>query len=526
MASGKNRPNLYLALLIVLASAFVVYWTAFANYRYQSFQSSFWDLGQEAYSMYIHLHYAGMIGGLQYLSFSNHISPFKILELPLFALWQSPLSLVFLQNLALALAAIVAYFIGRDVAKSRYFGFCLAVAFLVSAGVRGIAFFDLHVEAYIPLFLLLSFYFYMTGRRNCFLGSYVLLLSVLESSVAVGATLLAALLAYELFYPSKKANFNQTNRRGRMRMLAMGIVITLAFAAFYWVAAHCLLSLYQSGSYSQMPPFIKLIDFGAIQVKALLNLPSVVYSAQLLPYVTLFGFLILLMGFGLTVFRNPYITAILISPWIIEVLVVHNVGFGYLSFHYYAYVVGGAAVASVLGYLIMSREGFRLAKIRTGSILNVLSTFLLISSITISIVLLYGVAPNPETFIPTNISTPGIFIPANWNLSAKYLAMESALSEIPANTSVMAQPSVLAHLYYARYPELPPQDRVGGFTANGPMVYNIPTLYTQPQYIVVDSQLPDYSNYNSPMFNIYRYMGDNYTQFGPESSIQIYRLST
>ena len=83
---GKDGFDFYLALVLILCVAFVSYWMAYANWRYTDFISVFFDLGIEAQSMFIHLNHANLVYGLQFLSFSNHISPFKLLLLPIFAL--------------------------------------------------------------------------------------------------------------------------------------------------------------------------------------------------------------------------------------------------------------------------------------------------------------------------------------------------------------------------------------------------------------------------------------------------------
>ena len=103
----EQKPDYHLLLILFLSSLFVIYWTGYTVHNYQSFGNSFWDIGQETYSISFHLHHANMIQGLQFLSFSNHISLFKLLILPLFAIYQSPITLILIQDVSLALTVIV-----------------------------------------------------------------------------------------------------------------------------------------------------------------------------------------------------------------------------------------------------------------------------------------------------------------------------------------------------------------------------------------------------------------------------------
>jgi uncharacterized membrane protein len=512
MSSNSKKFDHYLLTVIVISALFVIYWSAFAFFKYHSFGSYFWDIGQEAYSMYIHLHNPGLIGGLQFLAFSNHISIFKLLLLPIFAVYQNPMTLVLLQDVALALCAIVAYFIGRDIIKTRFVGFALALAFLLNPGVRGIVFFDVHVEAFIPLFFLLSFYFYMRNRRNLFLASYILMLSVIETAPFVGISLLAGLLLYELVYVPKKTKAEVSARKSRLALLATAFLISLVFIAFYYYVSTTLISSYQQGDYSAMPPFLRIVNFLSIQVKALGNTGGVQYNQNAVAYLMLWGVMILFFGFGLTGFRNIILTLVLIAPWILEVLILHNTVFSVLYYHYYAYVVGGALVAAALGFMIVMKGGGRASTIKTKRFVRVLASLMIAMSVVVSVVMLSGLPDIPG------------FSPTNWHQIQNYSVVENALSIIPSNASAMAQPSIAAHLYRVLYIELPPNETVGGFSPTGFVNnFNISTYYTKPDYIVLDKQLPDYYLFNSTQFNIYSYMGQNYTPYYSAGGLEIYK---
>ncbi|MDE1865990.1 MAG: DUF2079 domain-containing protein [Candidatus Micrarchaeota archaeon] len=512
MTEAKKRDlDIYLIFVILASILFVAYWVSLTFYKYVSFNEYFWDLGQETYSMYIHLHNPGLIGGLQFLVFSNHISIFKLLLLPIFAVYQNPMTLVLIQDVSIGLCAIVAYLIGRDIVKNRFVGLALGIAFLLNPGVRGIAFFDVHIEAFIPLFLLLSFYFYMRGRRICFIASYITMLSLVETAPFVGISFILAMLLYELVYVKPRSAAEHSSRKGRIAILSAAFIITIAFMLFYYYVASSLISAYGRGDYSAMPPFLKLVNFLSIQVKSLGNLGGVQYSRTAIPYLVLWGALVMLFGFGLTGFRNIILTGILVSPWILEVLVLHNVIFSVLYYHYYAYVVGGALIAATLGFLIISRGVSTRAR-NIGRRVRILAALAIVMSFALSAMLLVAL---PDL--------PGL-LPTNWNAVNSYAAVSVMLGSIPHNASVMSQPSIATHLYRILYVELPPNESVGGFTPTGFVNnFNITTYYTVPEYVVVNNHFPDYALFNNTRFNVYSYMAGNYTLEASAGGFNLYK---
>ncbi len=509
----KKDMDWHLILMLFLASAFVMVWVSYQYYSYSHFLDSFWDIGQETYSMSLHLHYAYLLGGLQFLSFSNHISPFKVLLLPIFALAQNPMTLVLIQEISLAIAAIALYFIGRDIAGSRPFGLAMGIAFLANPGITGVVFYDLHVEAFIPLFYLLSFYFYMKERRIGFIASYALMLSTIETSIFPGITFILGILFYEFVYARKKPEASMKGSNRRIGLLIAAFAITVAFALFYLYAIGTLISAYGSGGYQGMPPDVRVFDFLSTQAKALQNLGGVQYNFYTYMNILEFGFVVVYLGFGITSVRNLLMTTIFVSIWVVEYVILHNVIFGTFYNHYFAYVIGGAAVAAVLGYIVIMEENrmkffwLKVEQIPKFAIWTAL-TLGVISAITLAV----GV-----------IGLGGIPLGSHFPNDT---AIGAVLGSIPPNSVVMAQPSVSAHLYEILYLELPPDYVVSAFTPNGFEEINISTFYAKPEYIVMDKQLPDFnSTMDNPDFDVYGYLAGNYTLYYSGSGLEAYRLS-
>jgi uncharacterized membrane protein len=425
-------------------------------------------------------------------------------------LFTSPLTLVFLQDVSLALAAIVIYFIGKNIVNNKYFGFALSFAFLINPGVVGIASSDTHVEAFIPLFYLLCFYFYMKGNRKYFTASYILMLSTIEFSVVVGASLMIGMAVYGFFYSRSKED--TPARTYRLSMIKIALLITFIFAVFYLYVISTLLSMYQAGYYSNLPPYDKVINFVGIYW-SLISQPSMVqYNASLFLLSFVFSFAALFLGFSITSLRNIFITLILMLPWVLVFVLLHNLAFAAFDTHYYAYSIGGAAVAAILGFMIISRQKGKISR----KIVSIIPSFTITLSVILSLLLLGVGLPNPT-----------VLIPSSWQSIQNYSSIQIALQSIPPNSSVMAQPSIAPHLEDILNLEFPPDYMINGFQQQGFGPLNISLFYyAKPEYIVFDPQLPDYDSYmNSAAFNIYSYMGDNYTLYKSVSGVEIYKLS-
>jgi len=162
----ESKPDYYLRVLLVLLALYVLYWAYFGNYRYVNYVAGYYDMGVETYSLYWHVHGLNYFTSpLQYLVFTNHLSFFSLLLLPVFTLYQHPVTFLSLQAIALAATALAAYFISADLLKSRRVAFAFAIAFILNPGVMGLTLNDFHLESFTALFYLISFYFYM--KKSC-----------------------------------------------------------------------------------------------------------------------------------------------------------------------------------------------------------------------------------------------------------------------------------------------------------------------------------------------------------------------
>ena len=111
--NAKGKFDVWLVLAGLLTVANFTYWCLYSLNAYNTFHE-FGDLGAFAYDMYYHLHYPNIVWGLQYLIFGNHIAPDLILVLPMYAIFQSALTLLFIQAAVLSVTGLVLFVVARD----------------------------------------------------------------------------------------------------------------------------------------------------------------------------------------------------------------------------------------------------------------------------------------------------------------------------------------------------------------------------------------------------------------------------
>lgn len=515
----SGRPDLYLGAAIFMSIIFILYWSSFIVYRFNTFQIGYFDAGLNLYSFYEHVLHPADLPGLQYLVFSNHISVFGLAIAGILFIFRSQFTIFILQYIALAAAALAAYYVGKDIVGNKAIGLSLCFCFLISAGTRGITVYDFHLEAFIPLFYILAFYFYMKDRKPLFLASFAVAILILDSTaLLVGLPFVLGMLFFELAHKSIASGSDKRLRRSRFRMLGAAIAMIVMVEAFNALVSIHLANAYALGLYPNTPPSVQYINFEISNVQALLNSSAIPYSTVSLIEATVFGIAILLLGFSITVFTDPILAVILLSPWLAETFLLHNTVFSTLNNEYYAYVLGGAVVAAALSLKMLKEKDYyakRLTpKLLSGKDLSYLANLNAGLALVVSVFL----------FTITFSGALGTFAEVN-HTALNYSAIDSVLAQVPQNSTVMAPTLVTPHLAYVRYLELPPGTLTAAFTKNGFSAINLTLYWTKPQYVVVDKPFSDYNTTlikGNDGFNVYAYMGDNYTPVASADNVTVY----
>jgi len=171
------------ALIIFVVVHFLIF-SYLSLVKYYTFKATAWDLGVFAQSFHTTVTNTGFFyNNLELGShFHVHFSPFLLLLVPFYAVFQNPATLLVLQALAASIAAVPLYFLAAQELKDKAAGLMTAGLFLIYPPLHGSLMYDFHPEAFIPLFVFSAFYFFKKSKwKTCFIF-LLLILSVKEDA--------------------------------------------------------------------------------------------------------------------------------------------------------------------------------------------------------------------------------------------------------------------------------------------------------------------------------------------------------
>ena len=186
------------ALLGVAAAAFAVTFICLATKKFDAFRAPAVDLGIQH-----HVFWAGGRGGFLYQTVLfarphlNHVALVNQLLSPLSLAFPSPRTLIVLQVLALASAAVPAYLVARRHTASRYLALAFGLSPLLFASVHWVALYDFHPRVFAPALVLWAFWALEAGRPRlgllCFFFTALLLEELALYTCAAGLFIILGL---------------------------------------------------------------------------------------------------------------------------------------------------------------------------------------------------------------------------------------------------------------------------------------------------------------------------------------------
>ncbi len=202
--------------------------------RHYHFQTQAWDMGIFDQLFWNSLHGKLMQSSLEEIPhhFGIHWSPFLLLLIPLYALWQSPYALLLIQTIALAAGAIPLYFLARKILSDTRWPLLIAGAYLLYSPLHWINFFDFHeIAFFIPLALAALYCIEIESWRWAIVFS---LLAATTKEDAVIAVIFLGLYAVIRKFPVGK-------NPHRAKIIGTGIalagIIYFLFAIKIWMPA-------------------------------------------------------------------------------------------------------------------------------------------------------------------------------------------------------------------------------------------------------------------------------------------------
>jgi uncharacterized membrane protein len=126
----------------------------------------------------------------------THFSPLMFLILPIYAVYPHPETLLILQTAFIALGAIPIYLTGVYVLRRQRISLALAAVYLLNPAIHSLNIFDFHLEAFLPFFLGMTYYFLLRRIWRRFLIFLGLALITIEfASIIMVAICVSVLLS-------------------------------------------------------------------------------------------------------------------------------------------------------------------------------------------------------------------------------------------------------------------------------------------------------------------------------------------
>ncbi len=169
-ASPASRMGWGLAAALALGLAYALFMSLLTVARHNSFLTNAFDLGIHDQAIYNILH-SGYMRSTLYGTYAidyigDHFSPILYLLAPIYALRQDARTLLVLQSLFLAAAAVPLYLLARVKTRSAWLALALVAVYLLHPAVHGVNLDDFHQIALVVVFLLAALYFLETGPQE------------------------------------------------------------------------------------------------------------------------------------------------------------------------------------------------------------------------------------------------------------------------------------------------------------------------------------------------------------------------
>ena len=463
----KNGDRLIFVPILVYTIVFSAY-TCYMNYVFKTYA---WDLGIMVQSLWTTLHSGKILYSTLEVPYGNpsgnflgvHFSPILFLVLPIYALFQTPDTLLVFQSFILAIAALPLYWIARDKLDRKLYGLAFAIAYLLNPALHGVNTFDFHVEIFTPVLFLFAFYFLDKGKWIEAIPFMALELMTVEF-----APILVLFLGLYFFLKrtfqrqSEKKRISDFLKRIALPTAIMAVSIFCFFLAFYVIE---MVNPLKTGAPAGVWKFwgSSISEVVANIVRNPAEALIVIATPIDKPY-----FLIFLLGstFFLPLFAP--LELLLPIPWLIVAFLSDYQPYYQPYYQYSALFLGQLFIAAVFGFKRFLRftdgNGSKRAVARK----------VLVAMLVLDAVLFLAMSPaGIQAFTNRGVNPYSFNIPSD---PSHIAALYKILSFIPPNASVAAISNI--------FPAV--SQRLNAYIIKWPLDYPV-------EYIIVDVKSPTYT---------------------------------
>jgi len=233
----KIRSNYF--ILFIIAAVYVITASSLALMGHYSFDTNAWDLG--IYSQVFHntlnygkiFYYTPELAGNPSGSlFGIHFSPFLFLLIPIYAIYQSPVTLLILRPVAISTGLLPLYWILKDQKlNSKSFVVLFAVAYVVFLPVTA-GYLNFDVEAFLPTLFLFAIHYLKIGKLGY---SYIFVVLALMINEFVPLIIIA--MAVYCFLLNRKEIVSGLRQRKLTKHAVFSIILLLSGILWFKLAS-------------------------------------------------------------------------------------------------------------------------------------------------------------------------------------------------------------------------------------------------------------------------------------------------
>ncbi len=345
----------------------------------------------------------------------THFAPLVFLILPIYAVHPGPETLLVLQTPFIALGALPVYLISKHLMGNERISLTVAGVYLMNPAVQSLNLFDFHLEAFLPFFLGMSYYFLLKRRwKPYFLFLGLSLITIEFASIIIIAMSVATLFSDRANLRNMLSSPKKLLGREALSVSIPVLTILLAFGVFYFSLGA---SSVFAGTHASprtllqgfFPDFQQWIDAG--------------FQSKMVFWTILLGNLVLLP------LKVPT-RALLAAPWFLVTLITTNPVYYSIGYQY-----GGAFAAP---YLIIA---FVHALHTMGPALKA-KGFLI--SLFIGILIFSTIVTPLSTWAQHNV--PGIAYEEGLPIPTSHDGtIYRIMNLVPSNASILTQNNLFSH---------------------------------------------------------------------------------
>ncbi|MEM1606678.1 MAG: DUF2079 domain-containing protein [Candidatus Bathyarchaeia archaeon] len=410
-------------ILFVMATVHTAIVSSLAIRGHYSFYTNAWDLGIYAQALYSTLNHgrllyysAELAGNPSGSLFGIHFTPFLLLLVPVYALYQNPITLLILRPLAISLGLVPLYWIMRENGFSRKLIILLSATYLVyPPTLTPILSFD--ILSFLPALFLFALHYF---RKRNYVKSYLFMILALTVNEFVSLIVSAASI-YVLL-----ADWRETLHALRRRKISRNIVfsiILLATGILWFILACSMITYFNPQALKTKWEWGELGSGPAEIISNVLAKPLKALNILFNDGQRKFLYIVSLLGPLAFIPLFEPLALIMATPWLAASLLSINPLYYSIETQYPAFVSPFIFVAALDGIKKLIRANAANDNI-TGRVAATIAIMLLTSSLLI---------------------LPGM--PARiFEYDGAKEAVWLALKEIPPNASVSIMPDVYPHV--------------------------------------------------------------------------------